>query len=241
MLSLLALVPLLELAVIPQPVHPVYFSPFFSRIAAEPGDFGILELPVTSHYLRDHSRMINQTVHQKKIIGGYVARRVHDYYLDPASPFYQFIDLNTKPQPDIVPPLSPFAVLNYYNMPYVVVYKVDEGYGQPGDKEAVDAYVRYLFPDRSAIVEDDAQLTAYRVPPTPGDNPLIWVGGGWQAPESNACPHLALEQRAGRRHPCHHQDAADLAPALHRADLSRRGHPGYGGERSTGGQRRPGR
>jgi hypothetical protein len=186
MLGVLALVPLLELAVIPQPLRPVYFSPFFSRLAAEPGDFAILELPVTSHYLRDHSRMINQTVHHKKIIGGYVARRVHDYYRDPASPFYQFLDLKTKPQPDIVPPLSPFAVLNYYNMPYIVVYKVDEGYEQPGDKEAVDAYVRYLFPDRSAVVADDQQLTAYRVPATPGDEPLIWAGGGWNAPDSNA-------------------------------------------------------
>ena len=238
-LSVLALVPLLELAVIPQPLHPVYFSPFFSRIAAEPGDFAILELPVTSHYLRDHSRMINQTVHHKQIIGGYVARRVHDYYLDPASPFYQFIDLNTKPQPDIVPALSPFAVLNYYNMPYVVVYKEDEGYEQPGDKEAVDAYVHYLFPDRSAVVADDQQLTAYRVPATPGDTPLIWVGGGWQAPESNATRTWRWSSGQDAEHPCHHQDTADLAPALHRADLSRRGHTGCRRERQPGGQRRP--
>jgi hypothetical protein len=176
-------VPLLEFAVIPQPVQPVAFSPFFTRVAQEPGDFGILELPVTSHYLRDHVRMLNQTVHQKKIIGGYLARRVEDYYLDRASPFYQFIDLPVAPPPDITPPPAPFAVLNYYDIPYVVVYKEDESYAQPGDREAVLAYAHALFPDPAAVVQDDAQVTAYRVPRVAPVR-TAWVGSGWQPPET---------------------------------------------------------
>ncbi|HMA37877.1 MAG TPA: hypothetical protein VKY74_25730 [Chloroflexia bacterium] len=184
MLAGLVLLPLGEFAVIPQPVQAVDISPFFSQLAAQPGDFGILELPITSHYLRDHARMLNQTVHQKKIIGGYVARRVHDYYLDSASPFYQFIALNNVPAHDIVPPFAPFAVLNYYQMPYIVFYKTDESYEQPGDRPAVEAYLHRLFPDAAAVVYDDAQLTAYRVPAVTPAGPLIWLGNGWQAPET---------------------------------------------------------
>ena len=37
---ILIAVPLLEFAVIPQPVQPVRISPFFTRVAQEPGDFG---------------------------------------------------------------------------------------------------------------------------------------------------------------------------------------------------------
>ncbi|MGI8588849.1 MAG: hypothetical protein ACR2M0_14360 [Chloroflexia bacterium] len=181
-LLLLAL-PLAEFAVVPQPLKPVALSPFFSLLAADPSTSAILELPVTSHYLRDHSRMLYQTVHGKKILGGYVARPVRDYYLTTDSPFYGFIDLAPTPKQDILPPLSPFGVLNYYDITYLVFYKDDESYQQPGDRAEVEAYLRRLFPDSSAIVADDAMLTAYRVPAV-APAPLVWAGEGWQPPET---------------------------------------------------------
>jgi hypothetical protein len=179
----LILLVLLEFAVIPQPLHQVSFSSFFTRLASEPDDFTIMELPVTRHYLRDHARMLNQTVHGRPIVGGYISRQVHDYYQDAPSPFFPFIELNTHPKPDIVPPLDPFAVLNYYHMRYVVVYKEDEGYETPQDHTVVAAYVHYLFPDPAAIVQDDAQLTAYRVPERE-NKPMIWVSSGWYPAET---------------------------------------------------------
>ncbi len=178
--------PLAEFAVLPQPLHPVVLSPFFSRLAAEPGARALLELPITTHYLRDHQRMLYQTVHGKPIIGGYVARRVYDYYLDDSDPFFLFRDLTLPLTRDILPPLSPIAVLNYYDMPYLVAYKDDESYIGNNDREEVLAYTRRLFPDPTAVVQDDAQLTAYRVPTLPQSGPLAWAGNGWYAPEGDA-------------------------------------------------------
>lgn len=182
-MSLLVLVPMLELATVPQPAQKVFISPFFSQIKKSGGS-AILEMPITSHYLRDHARMLYQTVHEKKIIGGYTARRVVDYYLDYDSPFYMFIELNTRPKKDIVPPMQAAAVLNYYDIPYLVFYKEDESYEQSGDKERVDKYVKAIMPP-SAIVQDDQQLTAYKVPTVDTTVPLIWVGNGWYGPESS--------------------------------------------------------
>ncbi|MDQ2806146.1 MAG: hypothetical protein M3Z04_04385 [Chloroflexota bacterium] len=178
--------PLAEFAVLPQPLHPVTLSPFFTRLAAEPGNAALLELPITAHYLHDHQRMLYQTVHGKPIFGGYVARKVRDYYLEDSSPFHSFLDLEPQPQPDIVPPLDPLAVLNYYRIPYVVAYKADESYLSAADRNQVLAYARSLFPDPAAQVQDDGQLTAYRVPPLSNPPPLIWVGAGWQPVEHDS-------------------------------------------------------
>ena len=177
--------PLAEFAVLPQPLHPVTLSPFFTRLAAEPGQRALLELPITAHYLHDHQRMLYQTVHGKPIIGGYVARKVYDYYADDAAPFASLLDYTLSPKRDIVPPLSPIAVLNFYDIPYVVAYKDDESYLGNRDREAVLAYAHHLFPDPAAVVQDDAQLTAYRVPTVPQAGPLAWAGAGWYAPEGD--------------------------------------------------------
>ncbi|MGI8586902.1 MAG: hypothetical protein ACR2M0_04340 [Chloroflexia bacterium] len=183
-LVLLLALSLGELATLPQPVHKVSLSPFFSKLAGEPGDLPLLEMPITTHYVRDHARMFYQTVHGKPIFGGYIARKVHDYYSDPSSPFHPFLDLNTGPvPPDILLPLDPFAVLNYYGVPYIVYYKHDDSFEQPGDNLPWEAYLRRLFPDRSAVVADDDQLTAYRVPQVPTTE-LIWLGSGWYKPET---------------------------------------------------------
>ena len=87
------------------------------------------------------------------------------------------------PPPDITPPPAAFAVLNYYDIPYVVVYKEDESYAQPGDREAVLAYAHALFPDPAAVAQDDAQVTAYRVPPSRRCARPGWAAGR-QPPET---------------------------------------------------------
>ncbi len=183
--GVLVLLPALELSTLPQPMSSVQISPFFSGLAQEKGDFGILELPVTLHYARDHDRMFNQTVHHKKIVGGYLSRWVYDYYNDPASPFQPILDLMPPPQPDIVPPLSTFLVLNYYNIPYIIHYKQSLGYERPQDVGRVEEYVRRLYPRRSAAIYEDEQLTAYKVPPVAGSGPLVWLGADWYAPENS--------------------------------------------------------
>jgi hypothetical protein len=183
-LAILLLVPTLELQTVPQPFSRVEISPFLSQLGAEVGDFGILEFPITTHYARDHDRMFYQTIHGKKILGGYLSRRIRDYYLEANSPFRQIVALEAHPIVDIVPPMSPLAVCNYYNIPYIIEYKQSIAYERPQDRERVEQFLAELFPDRSAVIHDDEQLVAYRVPAPVEVKPLVWVGDGWHDPES---------------------------------------------------------
>jgi hypothetical protein len=183
-LALLVLVPALELQTLPQPFSKVEISPFLSQLGAEKGDFGILEFPITTHYARDHDRMFNQTIHGKKIVGGYLSRRIRDYYLEANSPFRSIVALEALPSVDIVPPMSPLAICSYYNIPYIIEYKQSIAYERPQDRERVEQFLGELFPDRSAVIHEDEQLVAYRVPAPAEVKPLIWVGDGWYDPES---------------------------------------------------------
>lgn len=171
---------LLELATVPQPMHTISSSPFFSRLATEPGNFAILELPFTRHYIDDYERMLYQTVHGKPIFGGYLSRKVHDYYHDDSSPFFQLAETYNWQTPDLIPQLNPIAVLNYYNIKYVVEYQ----------KEAnaeLKAYLQKLFPITTTPTYKDAQLTAYKVPDMPQTSPLVWLGNtGWYQPETGS-------------------------------------------------------
>lgn len=187
-LALLVVAPLAEMATLPQPVAKVVIPRFFSEVASEKRDFGILELPVTAHYSQDHQRMFNQTVHHKKIIGGYLSRRVYDYYRAPDSPFRWLVDPPKKNEPDIIPPPHAFDVLNFHNIPYIIAYKEGSGYDKdwPVDqayRKHVDAYLRTLYPDPESAIYEDSQLTAYRVPQASQSKPLIWVGSGWYPAE----------------------------------------------------------
>jgi len=184
--AILIAVPILELQTLPQPIGKVVASPFLVGLGNDKEDYAILELPVTTHYSRDHDRMFKQTLHHKKIIGGYLSRRVHDYYLDASSPFQSIARMSLDKGPDIVPPLSPLAVCNYYNIPYIVEYKESISYERPEDREQVRDFVRQVFGDPSAaMIYEDEQLIAYRVPPPPSQpSPLIWLGDGWFPAES---------------------------------------------------------
>jgi hypothetical protein len=208
--AILIVVPILELQTLPQPVAKVVASPFLVELGADKDDYAILELPVTTHYSRDHDRMFNQTLHRKKIIGGYLSRRVYDYYWDASSPFQSIARMSLQGDPDIVPTLSPLEVCNYYNIPYIVEYKQSISYERPEDRQQVRDFVRQVFGDPSAaMIYEDEHLTAYRVPPTAPQpsptvmvhedqqlivyrepaapaqaRPLIWLGDGWFPAES---------------------------------------------------------
>jgi hypothetical protein len=60
------------------PLQPTQMSPYYYQLASEPGDFAIIELPIS----RKHSKvyMLNQTIHDKPIVEGMMARPVGDPY-----------------------------------------------------------------------------------------------------------------------------------------------------------------
>ena len=182
---MIMLVSILELSILPQPINKIEISPFMAKLAAEPGDFAILEIPITNHYLSDHNRMLYQTVHGKKIFGGYISRKVFDYYLDSSSPFRQFIGVDgVDRHTDILPPLDFQQVISCCDIRYVIAYKET-------DLKRTAAYLHDLIPDPAALVYDDQYLTAYKVTPSPtiSNKPMLWVGEGWYPAEMDAKDH----------------------------------------------------
>ena len=127
--------------------------------------------------------MLYQSVHGKPMFGGYVARKVRDYYIEGSSPFHALLDMDPAPDPDILPAVNPLAVLNYYQIPYLIAYKQDEKLFTPIDRNHVLNYARSLFPDPASKVADDDLLTAYRVPTMTTIPAQAWVGDGWNGTE----------------------------------------------------------
>jgi hypothetical protein len=62
----------------PIPLQPTQVSSYYYQLASEPGDFAIIELPMT----RKHSKvyMLNQTVHGKPIVEGMMSRPIGNPY-----------------------------------------------------------------------------------------------------------------------------------------------------------------
>ena len=133
---------------------------FYQRMAQEPRDFAVLDLPQWPTWLREASNraMYYQTVHQHKIVGGYVWRlpegleggmkALQESVLPPVTE-----DMIPRPSPE-----EALQALNRYHIRYVVLHKgvwaVEE------DKEAQAALGRLL----GQPFYDDQRLAAFLVP-----------------------------------------------------------------------------
>jgi len=69
--TLLAAAVLLEFCILPFPTTPAQVPAFYQRLAAEPGDFAILDLPIQPYQLQPQYR---QTVHGKRLVYGHISR-----------------------------------------------------------------------------------------------------------------------------------------------------------------------
>ena len=93
----------------------------FAQIAAEPGDFAVLDLPlngpITPHYGMEHI-MYEQTMHHKNALGGSISRPLPDFYQYYSSVGY--LDLLSYPPPktqrvsDIQRVLTNTKAMNFY-------------------------------------------------------------------------------------------------------------------------------
>jgi hypothetical protein len=168
----------LEFLALPTPLYTPQPPVFFTQVGSEPGDFAILELPITNHQTSDHRRMLNQTAHGKPIIGGYLPRPRPDPYRAPDSPFAPLIEL--PPNPDIVLLTASdlAALMNFYDFRYLVVYSNTMDAGYPKSWLA-DALRQPSF----TPVYSDTDTLAYRAAPGDGQ-PHLYLGSDWYAPEA---------------------------------------------------------
>ncbi len=173
--------------------------PAFYRetLAADKADYAILEVP---SYAQDggleHLRMYYQTFHQKKLLGGQLARDhkrlnptdflSHSTFFpealvnDTAIPYAE-ADMLSRPK---FPELSS-ALLDYFKVRYIVVYP---GAIKPEQQDNTNRFLtRALGPNPQPVYQDN-MITAYRVPSVGAAKPnspkvVVDVGQGWFKPD----------------------------------------------------------
>jgi len=151
---------------------------FYQRMAQEPSDFAVLDLPQWPIWLREASNraMRYQTVHQHKIVGGYVWRLPEG--LEGGMKALQELALPPVTE-DMIPRPTPEGArraLNRYHIRYVVLHK--GVWTAEEDGEALAALRRLL----GEPFYDDQRLTAFLVPEVEierGQDSLLALSYGW--------------------------------------------------------------
>jgi hypothetical protein len=125
-LVLISCLILFEFLSVPYPLAEVNAPEFYSNLAKEEGNFTIMELPNYDPELCFPEYMYYQTIHGKKLIGGYVGRAKINHY----PPFISYlwgISMNSvsRESQDILNQNSTILgaeMLNYLNIKYVLLH-----------------------------------------------------------------------------------------------------------------------
>ncbi len=179
----------------PLPLFVARPNSFLESLANEPGDFYLLELPITRHYNHDHFRMFNQIAHQRPIVGGYLSRPVIDPYRFPDSAFkpiadFQLRDTNKPPLPDIILRTNNYQDLDdlvtTYKFRYIVLYQKE--FDSPNQLSGVIDLISRHYGTQQQLYKDD-ELIVYRVPADLAAQLQgvidLTLGGGWNDLEQN--------------------------------------------------------
>jgi hypothetical protein len=163
-----------EYLVVPYPMSFPETRPFHEALAAEPGEFAILDVPMDGW--DRPANLLFQTVHHKPLVSAYTSRS------NPLAPAWRTPVLQTFRYlgPDINsddPRALADTVLHDLNVRYVIVHKHDL---PPGDyREQTLALAAHVFGDWPVVV-DDEWLKVYRRPDdTSRRLPYLVLGEGW--------------------------------------------------------------
>ena len=161
----------------PFPAMDASVPDFYQRMAHEPIDFAVLDLPQWPTWLREASNraMRYQTVHQHKIVGGYVWRLPEG--LEGGMKALQELVLPPLTE-DMIPRPSPeeaLQALNRYHIRYVVLHK---GVWTTEEDEESLASLRRLLGEP---FYDDQRLAAFLVPEmeVEKEDSLMALSYGW--------------------------------------------------------------
>ncbi|MCL5256383.1 MAG: hypothetical protein M1319_01115 [Chloroflexi bacterium] len=150
-------------------------SPIYYQIAQEKGDFAVFDLPFSflqSRYL------LYQTVHGKKIIGGYISRGQPYPFIENTPAVQQLVSLELNPDINSIDLGSMGQnVLDYYGIGYVIVHKGPEKPEKVAKDKEIAAQIFGRPPDY-----EDAQVIAYKVA---GKGRALFanMGTGWYSKE----------------------------------------------------------
>ncbi len=172
--AVLLVVILAEHVAVPYPLTPVDAPPFYRQLAEAREAGTVLELPLV---LARSRSLFYQTVHQRPLIGGYLARPL-DYPLLDVPPFAELA--NRVGPPDITPAGTAevgLRALAWSEVRWIVVLLEDRRL----DRAALPAFLaRYAEPEP---IYRDARMVVYR--PRPPGEPAFFVrpAGDWHATE----------------------------------------------------------
>jgi hypothetical protein len=207
--GIFAVLLLAESATLPYPTLNFSVPPIYNTIAAQPGDFTVLEIP-TFNWRAAAATEVFQTIHQKRILRAYtnrIAPDVADYFSLRQTPnIVRSLRILEGAEEGTLTPdelnedrLARDDVLRFYHLRYAVLHR---DWLDANRAAQIDEYLRDVLGARTFFNQDNT--TAYEFPaplPPPeglgietGTNyALIYLGRGWQIE-----PLAQLEDEQGR-------------------------------------------
>jgi len=175
---------------------PIFMSrgtilPVYYPIAAEPGDFAILEVPLGSNYdtagFYDRYQYY-QTLHQKRIFGGYIARfpKSTQWFID-GTPVFRHLRYLHAQEDILTQDISMIGstVLQYYNVRYVLVHKDlfmwHQDYNRPDTLQRILPLLEFIGLD---LFFEDELVSGFRTPEKHEKQVFMRLGESWHVRES---------------------------------------------------------
>lgn len=187
-----------EHAALPLSLSAADVPKYYTQLAQSPDRGALLEAPIPDDPSRFPVRMLYQTVHQRPVYGGYLARGLPPLPFPAIPGFGQFVSLS--PTIDDVVPYSEATfdaisrtVLNAYTASHLVI---DRDILNASQVESVRAVADRLLGPGSRVFEDLHTL-GYVIPKESGPtNTAVWLDTGWSYLERDSA--LAPDGRTMR-------------------------------------------
>ncbi len=165
----------------PPKTHDTYLisrSPVVEALRARPG--AVVDLP----YERQESSrsLLNQMTHEQPIVGGYVSRRPRYDALRFMPHLAQLSAMQPWPQPDILDGAAALTAAQCaYPVRHVLVARAET---TPQQLAGLAEVLRGIVGGPLQPASADAAYTRYELPSGGDCAPFLYLGRGWQAPES---------------------------------------------------------
>ncbi|MFL5735062.1 MAG: hypothetical protein ACJ78Q_18045 [Chloroflexia bacterium] len=180
----------LEVIGVPRALASTATGPGYAFLKDSEEAGAVLEVPAET---RSAPSLLDQTTHERPIVGGYTSRHFPYPFGDAAPGVAQLFGADPDPltKEDIVsPPVTTTALvsLDHYGVRFVVVNKADMATGHNGRLETV---LESLFTEKDKVYED-GEILVYQSPVVSEGSradgralPLVGLGSGWHKVEEN--------------------------------------------------------
>ncbi len=169
----------------PFPLTDATVSPFYEQIAAEPGEWSVLELPL-SRFDRDRLEMYAQTFHGKYILTGLVSRSVPHMPQEAMPPIARADAASNRPDIITLSDAQRDQLLRSLRVRYLVVHETPS---RPEQADQQVATARRTLGPLSRVYANES-LRAYRL-----DAVAAWLDGPGQAEREEFPLFPGLDER----------------------------------------------